>query len=426
MRELASRLGTDPARPWARFAAGGDAGQLCADAARRLRRPDYPRHQVPAIPADIGRTPTGTASTQAALGRVLLDLTREAPDAARRVVTVSPDVSSSTNLGGWINKVGVWSPGERTDWFADDTETALHWREKQTGQHVELGIAETNLVGLLGELGATWSRWGQPLLPIGVLYDPFVERALEPWSFGIYAGGQSILVGTPSGVTLAPEGGAHQSITTPSIGIEQPGCVSYEPAFAIDVEWALLACLAQLGRPDGASAYLRLSTRPVDQALAALPADPAAREARRRQTVAGAYRLRRTPNPRVTIAAMGALLPEALAAAERLDAAGTPADVICVTSPGLLFKALLARQGRADAPTWVLDQVFPASRATPLVTVLDGHPHTLAFLATINQVPSITLGVTRFGQSGSIPDVYRYHGIDTDSIIRAGADLDSR
>jgi pyruvate dehydrogenase E1 component len=426
MRELASRLGTDPARPWARFAAGGDAGQLCADAARRLRRPDYPRHQVPAIPADIGRTPTGTASTQAALGRVLLDLTREAPDAARRVVTVSPDVSSSTNLGGWINKVGVWSPGERTDWFADDTETALHWREKQTGQHVELGIAETNLVGLLGELGATWSRWGQPLLPIGVLYDPFVERALEPWSFGIYAGGQSILVGTPSGVTLAPEGGAHQSITTPSIGIEQPGCVSYEPAFAIDVEWALLACLAQLGRPDGASAYLRLSTRPVDQALAALPADPAAREARRRQTVAGAYRLRRTPNPRVTIAAMGALLPEALAAAERLDAAGTPADVICVTSPGLLFKALLARQGRADAPTWVLDQVFPASRATPLVTVLDGHPHTLAFLATINQVPSITLGVTRFGQSGSIPDIYRYHGIDTDSIIRAGADLDSR
>jgi pyruvate dehydrogenase E1 component len=259
-------------------------------------------------------------------------------------------------------------------------------------------------------------------LPIGVLYDPFIERNLEPWTFGIYAGGQSILVGTPSGVTLAPEGGAHQSITTPSIGNEQPGCVSYEPAFAIDTEWALLACLARLGKPDGTSAYLRLSTRPVDQALAAVPADPAARERRRRQTVAGAYRLRRMPDPQVTIAAMGAIIPEALTAAERLDAVGVRADVICVTSPGLLFKALLTRQGRADAPAWILDQVFPASRATPLVTVLDGHPHTLAFLATINQLPSISLGVTRFGQSGSLQDVYRYHGIDTDSIVCAALD----
>jgi pyruvate dehydrogenase E1 component len=319
----------------------------------------------------------------------------------------------------------VWSARERTDWFADDAETILHWREKPTGQHLELGIAETNLVGLIGELGATWSRWGQPLLPIGVLYDPFVERALEPWSFGIYAGGQSILVGTPSGVSLAPEGGAHQSITTPSIGIEQPGCVTYEPAFAIDTEWCLLASLARLGRPNGTSAYLRLSTRPVSQKLADVPADPAARERRRRQVVAGAYPLRRaTDGPRVTIAAMGAVVPEALAAAERLAELEVAADVVCVTSPGLLFRALRARRG-PDAPgeTWILDQAFPAARAAPLVTVLDGHPHTLAFLATINRVPHAALGVAAFGQSGSVEDLYRYNGIDTDSIIRAALDL---
>jgi pyruvate dehydrogenase E1 component len=339
------------------------------------------------------------------------------------VVTVSPDVSSSTNLGGWVNKIGVWSARERLDWFADDAETILHWREKPTGQHIELGIAETNLVGLLGELGATWSRWGQPLFPIGVLYDPFVERALEPWSFGIYAGGQSILVGTPSGVSLAPEGGAHQSITTPSIGIEQPGCVSYEPAFATDTEWCLLASLARLGRPGGSSAYLRLSTRPVSQKLADVPADPAARERRRAQVVAGGYPLRRAEHPKVTIAAMGAVVPEALAAAERLEAAGTPADVICVTSPGLLFRALRARQGLQPGESWILEQAFPAARATPLVTVLDGHPHTLAFLATVNHVPLAALGVAQFGQSGAIEDLYRYNGIDTDAIIRAALDL---
>ncbi|MGW4806352.1 transketolase-like TK C-terminal-containing protein [Kitasatospora sp. NPDC004272] len=423
MRELADRIGADPADPWRGFAADSAAARLCERAAARLRREAVPATRPPAVPSDIGRTPTGTATTQAALGRALLDLTRSAPGAARRIVTVSPDVSSSTNLGGWVNKVGVWSPAERVDWFADDAETVLHWRERPTGQHIELGIAETNLVGLLGELGATWSRWGEPLLPIGVLYDPFVQRALEPWSFGIYAGGQSILVGTPSGVTLAPEGGAHQSITTPSLGIEQPGCTTWEPAFALDTEWTLLAALARLGRPDGGSAYLRLSTRPVDQALAQVPADPAARERRRRQVVAGAYPLRRPPGARVTIAAMGAVVTEALAAADRLQGLGVPADVVCVTSPGLLYRALDARAGHGEAPDWILDQVFPAERAAPLVTVLDGHPHTLAFLANLHRVPSRRLGVTRFGQSGSLEEVYRHHGIDTDSIVGAALDL---
>src|SRR5947209_6868059 len=421
--ELAGRLGLDPADPWRGFGADSAEGRLLADAAARLARPPVQPVAAPAVPPDLGRTPHGTATTQAALGRTLLDVFRAAPEVGHRIVTVSPDVSSSTNLGGWVNKVGVWSHEDRRDWFADDAETILHWREKPSGQHIELGIAETNLVGALGELGATWSRWGQPLLPIGVLYDPFVGRALEPWSFGIYAGGQSILVGTPSGVTLAPEGGAHQSITTPSIGLEQPGCVTYEPAFALDTGWCLLDGLARLGGPDGSSTYLRLSTRPIDQGLANVPTDPAARERRRRQTVAGAYPLRRSADPRVTIAAMGAVVPEALAAVDRLDGLGLPADVVVVTSPGLLFRALQARCGLDDGPTWVLDSAFPAERATPLVTVLDGHPHTLAFLAGGRGVPAAHLGVTRFGQSGDLESVYRYHGLDTESVVGAALDL---
>lgn len=420
---LAVRLGEDPTEPWPAFGPSTAAGELCASTATRLHREEETLALPPVVPEDFGRTPSGTGTTQAALGRALLDLSRAAPEAARHVVTVSPDVSSSTNLAGWLNKVGVWSIEERRDWFSDDAETIMHWREKPTGQHIELGIAETNLVGLLGELGATWSRWGQPLFPIGVLYDPFVERALEPWSFGIYAGGQSILVGTPSGVTLAPEGGAHQSIKTPSIGLEQPGCISYEPAFALDVEWTLLASLAKLGRVDGASAYLRLSTRPVDQQLAEVPDDPAARERRRRQVVAGGYLLRRAADPKAVIVTMGALVTDALTAADRLQNAGTPVDVVCVTSPGLLFDALQARHGLESAQSWILDQIFPRERAVPMVTVLDGHPHTLAFLAGINQVVSRHLGVSRFGQAGNLDEVYAYHGIDADSIVRSILDI---
>lgn len=421
--ELAEKLGEDPANPWVRFEPSNEAGQLCAQISQRLNREPETEVVAPAVPSDFGRTPSGTATTQAALGRTLLDLTREAPEVSRRVVTVSPDVSSSTNLAGWLNKVGVWSSEERKNWFSDDSETIMHWNEKPTGQHIELGIAETNLVGLISELGATWSRWGQPLFPIGVLYDPFVERALEPWSFGIYAGGQSILVGTPSGVTLAPEGGAHQSLKTPSIGIEQPGCTSYEPAFGIEVEWTLLASIANLGKPDGTSAYLRLSTKPVDQQLANIPEDPAARERRRRQVVAGAYRLRTAENPKAVIVTMGALVADALIAANRLSDQGIGVDVIVITSPGLIFDALQAKRGVASAQSWIIDQVFPADRALPMVTVLDGHPHTLAFLAGINQVVSRNLGVSKFGQSGSVEDVYKYHGIDSDEMISAVLDL---
>ena len=420
---LAGTLGEDPQQPFRRFDPDSSPGRLCREVAERLHRDDVAPVDPPRVPTEIGRTPPAVSNTQSALGRTLLDLTRDTPDVAQRVVTVSPDVSSTTNLAGWVNKVGVWSPTERPDWFADDADTIMHWRERPTGQHIELGIAEVNLVGLLGELGATWSRWGQPLLPIGVLYDPFLERALEPWSFSIYAGGQSILVGTPSGVTLAAEGGAHQSIKTPSIGLEQPGCVSYEPAFAAEVEWILLHCLSQLGRPDGTSAYLRLSTRPVQQELAGIPADPAARERRRRQVVAGAYTLRAASTPVVCIATMGALATEAVAAADRLADMGYEAEVVCVTSPDLLHRAVRGRDGLTDAPSWILDQVFPAERAAPMVTVLDGHPHTLAFLATVNQVRCKSLGVSTFGQVGDLDAVYRCHGIDTDSIVRAALDV---
>ncbi|WP_051191693.1 transketolase-like TK C-terminal-containing protein [Microbacterium luticocti] len=423
LAEVAAALGESVDDPWRPFPAGSDEARLCALTAARLRRDPVPDAAPPAVPADFGREVKGHSSTQQALGRLLLDLTRLAPDAARRVVTVAPDVASSTNLGGWVNKVGVWSSAERRDWFADDAETILHWSEGPNGQHIELGIAEVNLVSLLGELGATWSRWGEPLLPIGTLYDPFVTRALEPWSFGVYAGGQSILIGTPSGVTLAAEGGAHQSIITPSIGIEQPGVVGFEPAFVQDFEWCMLDALSRLGRPDGSSSYLRLTSRVIDQTLAAVPADPAARERRRRQVVAGGYVLRRVAEPQVTLVGMGALMPEVLAAADRLAGLGVAADVVCVTSADRLYRAVRARGGHGDGDPWILDQLLPAERARPLITVLDGHPHTLAFLAAVRGVRSVNLGVTEFGQTGTLQELYRLHGIGPDAQVAAALDL---
>ena len=425
LAELAAELGADPDDAWARFDAGSREALICAGAAERLRRERPARSEPPALPVELGREHSGRASTQQELGRLFADLYREAPEAAARVVTVSPDVASSTNLGGWINRVGVWSLGERIDWFADDTNTLVHWRETDHGQHVELGIAEVNLVGLLGELGATWSRDGQPLLPVGTIYDPFLMRCFEPWAFGIYAGGQSILIGTPSGVTLGPEGGAHQSIVTPSAGIEQPGCVAWEPAFAQDLEWTFLHALSRLGRAGGDSAYFRLSTRPIDQSLAAVPDHPPDRERRRRDVLAGGYRLRAArARPRLAICAAGAMVVEALTAADELEGeGGIPTEVLCLTSPDLLFRALRARRGLGGGDATVLDRILPADRSAPLVGVIDGHPHTLGFLGSVRGDPAAYLGVTEFGQSGDIAELYPHHGIDAETIAGAALDL---
>jgi pyruvate dehydrogenase E1 component len=412
--ELGVQLGADPDDPWAPFPPDSPEAELCAAAAAALARDDPAPREPPRVPPALGRRHRGRESTQQAFGRFFVDLVHDAPDVAERVVTVSPDVASSTNLGGWINKAEIWSVGDRRDWFADDRQTLVHWHETVRGRHIELGIAETNLVGLLGELGVTWSRYGQPLLPIGTIYDPFVGRALEPWSFGMYAGGQSILVGTPSGVSLAPEGGAHQSIVTPSIGIGQPGCTFWEPAFGQDLEWTLLHALSGLGRPDGESAYFRLSTRPIDQGLA-----PA--EDRRELALAGGYPLRRAPaRPRVTLVGMGAVIPEVLEAAAVL---GDQTDVICVTSADLLFRAFRGRAALDEQESSILDELLPAERAAPMVTVLDGAPNALAFLAAVNGVPLTPLGVTRFGQSGDLEDVYRHHGIDAETVVGAALDL---
>jgi pyruvate dehydrogenase E1 component len=246
-------------------------------------------------------------------------------------------------------------------------------------------------------------------LPVGTIYDPFVARALEPWSFGIYAGGQSILVGTPSGVTLGPEGGAHQSVITPSIGIEQPGCVAWEPAFGQDLEWTFLHALSRLGREDGEAAYFRLSTRPIDQSL---------HSGTREDVLRGGYRMRAVDAPGVVIAVMGALVPEAVAAADTLhEEADIEAEIVCVTSADLLFRSFQARSGLGEGDPEFLAELLPHD--VPIVTLVDGHPHTLAFLGS----PIACLGVQRFGQSGDLAELYEHHSIDAESVVGAALDL---
>jgi pyruvate dehydrogenase E1 component len=429
----------DADKEWDRFDPASPAGIWVG--ARREALTRTPRTQALPItvPATTNLRATKPISTQEAFGRVLVDLARD-PQVAPYLVTTAPDVATSTNLAGFINKTGVFAPTQRRSWSED---RMLRWTESPSGQHIELGISEMNLFLLLGQLGLAWDLSGQPLLPIGTVYDPFVLRGLDAFLYGTYSGSRFIVAGTPSGVTLAPEGGAHQSTITASVGLELPGVTFIEPAYAAALDWLLCDALGRIaGGPvdtptavpsDDGAYYFRLTTRPIDQAPFEAARARAGDALLRRQVLAGAYRLvdadlaqpvlRESRAPTVHLAASGAVLPEVVAAAAELAEEGIAAHVIDITSLDRLYSAWqrTLRQGVRTATTpsvpGALRAVF--TDRVPIVTVHDAASHAMAWLGSALGAPCVPLGVDQFGQSGTVQELYEMHDLLPGSIVNA-------
>jgi pyruvate dehydrogenase E1 component len=335
---------------------------------------------------------------------------------AERIVTTSPDVTVSTNLGPWVNRRGIFDRAERADTFREEkVVSAQRWAMSPQGQHIELGIAESNLFLQLGAFGLAAPLFGTRLLPIGTLYDPFIKRGLDVLNYACYQDARFILVATPSGITLAPEGGAHQSIGEPLIGLAQPGLVSFEPAYADELAILLRWAFAEIQREDGQSVYFRLSTRLLDQPARTI--EPGLEEA----IVAGAYWLHEPEEgAELAIAYCGAVATEARAAHRELADDVPGAGLLAVTSPDRLHRDWRAARTRGE--TSIAEQLLAHLRPrAALVTVGDFHPATLSWLGAVAGNPIVPLGVERFGQSGDIPDLYQAYQIDAGSILDAAA-----
>ncbi|MCZ6622732.1 MAG: pyruvate dehydrogenase [Deltaproteobacteria bacterium] len=433
MEELRKKLDINEAQVWSGFDPESPGGRLCAEVRERLKDP-IERKTEPfpfTIPKSLGISHRGLRSTQQTFGTILTALAREKPEIAERVVTISPDVASSTNLGGWINKLEVWRQTDREALPEEKEPSILKWKESPQGQHIELGISENNLFMALGQFGLSHEMVGETLFPIGTLYDPFVRRGLDAFFYSLYSGGKFIAVGTPSGVTLSTEGGAHQSLITQSIGAELPELSAYEPCFGQELEWIMMDALEQI-RLRKRSTYLRLSTKNVDQKLLEVPTDPEARERLRQQVLMGAYRLvdrsKETDyEPGVNVVhlfACGAFVPEAVEAGRLLQEEDILVNVINVTGPEPLYRAFQdsvhsAMMDEAAPPSFLEEIITPRERKVPVVSIVDGHPHTLAWIGSALGTRVLPLGVVGFGQSGSRADIYREHQIDVPSIMAA-------
>ena len=373
-----------------------------------------------AVPPELEVPPGARLSTQAGFGRLLADIARRHGALADRIVTTSPDVTVSTNLGGWVNRRGVFAQSPQVDVFHEGQPlSAQDWSMGPQGQHIELGIAENNLFVLLAALGLTGPLFGVRLLPVGTLYDPFISRGLDALNYACYQDARFILVATPSGVSLAPEGGAHQSVVTPLIGVGQPGLTAFEPAYVDELAAILRWSLEHIQAEDGGAVYLRLSTRPLDQPERELSPDT------RMQVVNGGYWLEPpAPGAELAIIACGPVLAEAVDAHRQITEDVPGAGLLVVTSAGRLQQEWMRAVNDGAADTAPVRQLLaPLAPDAGLVTVLDGHPATLSWLGSVGRHRVVPLGVTGFGQSGDITDLYRAYRLDADAIVTAAARL---
>ena len=402
-----------------RFIAGRPFARPLTPEGRRLGAKRLPVPQaVPRTTPLAGRR----VSTQAGFGEILAEIGRLEGDWAeigRHIVTTSPDVTVSTSLGPWVNRRGVYDRHTRNDVFRDaKLASAQRWGMSPAGQHIELGIAEQNLFLLLGAAGLQGDLNGARILPIGTVYDPFVNRGLDALIYACYQDARFILVSTPSGLTLAPEGGQHQSINTPLIGIGADKLAAFEPSHVDELDILLRHAFAHMQAPDGSAVWLRLSTRALAQ-----PARTLAPEA----VIAGGYwAVAPAPGARIALAYQGPVAPEAEAAFAELRAEEPGAGLLAITSADRLHAGWLAatsarRGGDRRAISHVETLLAPLAREAALITVLDGHPAAHAWLGAVRGQRVVPLGVARFGQGGDIPDLYHAYGLDVAAILDACA-----
>jgi pyruvate dehydrogenase E1 component len=444
MQELRAAMDINQGDEWDRYAGLGrpaeevarflDAVPFNAKGPRRLSAPQVP------VPPRIEIEAKGAMATQAGFGRILDQIAREGGPLADRIVTTSPDVTVSTNLGPWVNRRGLFSMETRDDIFKErGLMSPQKWEMSPKGQHIELGIAEMNLFLTLAAAGLSHSLFGERLIPVGTLYDPFISRGLDALNYACYQEARFIIAGTPSGLTLAPEGGAHQSIATPLIGMSQDGLASFEPAFVDELGaimgWAF-AYIQRSGDEEhedrwlrdekGGSVYLRLSTRPIEQISRPMSEQLAG------DVIRGGYWLRRPdPSTRLAIVYMGALAPEAIEAAGLLSEDGRGIGVLAVTSADRLSAgwhgAQRAREnGTVEAVSHVEGLLSALPRDAGLITVCDAHPESLSWLGGVAGHRVRALGVEHFGQSGSIHELYSHYHLDANAILAAAEGLTGR
>lgn len=443
---------------------------------------------------DINTKMASYPHTQWMLGQLTAKLTRIAnadvtklndfekrwKTAGELFMTMAPDVGTSTNLNpamdGKIFGAATVTDVEAEYGVKDTKLPDLVPGEEESDRFLRFEIAEGNVMSCVGSFGRIRDTLGVPVMPLMTVYDFFIKRALDQYFYNLYWKSSFICVGTPSGVTLSPEGAQHGWKSDFQI----PGQITWEPFFCIELDWILCESFKRHLLNDNAGrngTLLRLVTRGADQKdlmkylnkQLRFKANPESKLARaefpvtggvneeevtakseteiqavmREEVLKGAYYLidyrgyagYEPGDNVVNIFSMGSLTTEAIKASEDLLSRGIYANVIVVTSPDLLCGILahendynylrnelgitsdlyLNRQGDVGSA----DLVMASGRRIPIVSVHDGEAGLLDNLGSIVGVRQESCAVRKHSKCGRPVEIYHFHQIDTEAVVEA-------
>ncbi len=398
--------------------------------------------------------------------------------AGQMLVSMAPDVGTSTNLNpamdGKIFGAEVTEDIEAEFGVKDKKTPDLVPGQEKNDRFLRFDIAEANVMSCLGSYGRMRDVLGIPLMPLMTVYDFFVKRAHDQFFYDLYWKSSFILVGTPSGVTLSPEGAQHGWKSDFQI----PNQVTWEPMYCQELDWIMCDALKRhlLNDNEGRNGvFIRGVTRGIDQktllqnlktqlrfkqdssqalshknfllengvneADVTTVADEEIFKTLRQDVLNGGYALidyrgyqgYEPGDNAVHIFAMGALGTEAIKASHSLLEKGIYANVFMVSSPDLLIGNLAhennyehLRKGLGIDSTLYFHQVNEsgefktlAGKRIPIVSVHDGEAGLLDNIGSIIGVPQNALSVRKHSRCGRPPDVYKYHHIDSESVAAA-------
>jgi pyruvate dehydrogenase E1 component len=406
---------------------------------------------------------------------------------ADMVLTMAPDVGTSTNTNPAMD-AKIYGPAPTEDLetqldIRDRRRPSLTPKEEVTTRHIRFEIAEANCMTAVGAFGKLGYSLGLPYLPIMTVYDFFIKRAFDQLYYNAYWGSTFMVIGTPSGVTLAPEGAQHSWKND----IQMPNIITWEPAYGVEVDWIVAETVRRHAAGDDkgrSGVVLRCVTRglPQKELLTRLrrhrrnktsdqeirpaqvelsgvtsEADVSARpdheilEHMRKDVLAGGYYLvdyrgyagYEPGDNVVNIVAMGALATSALDASDLLLQKGIYANVIMCTSPDLLVGNLAYNDGyqhlreglgidgalhitrkKTNGETRYelqtrADLVEAAAGRIPIVSAVDGEVGLLDNVGAVAGVRHEALGIRKPSKCGRPSDVYKLHHIDGNGIAEA-------
>jgi pyruvate dehydrogenase E1 component len=323
-------------------------------------------------------------------------------------------------MDGLFKVAGIFNPAGQ-QYTPVDAESLMPYREASNGQILQEGICEAGAMASFQAAGSAYAVHGVPTIPFYIFYSMFGFQRVGDmiWSCADMMCKGFLLGGTAGRTTLNGEGLQHQDGQSHTLASTFPNIKSYDPAFSYELAVIVEDGIDRMYRQDEKIFYyITLYNQNYT-----MPAR-GTQEGLSEQIIQGGYCFRRSDadGPIVNLLSSGAILQEALKAADQLGSLGMAVNVWSITS----FTELTRNGVNVDRSNRLNNETHK-SYVEKLFENEQG-----VFVAATDYLKSLALGIEKwmpghyevlgtdgFGLSESRPDVRKHFEVDAGSIVQA-------